>query len=148
MRLEVDLMVYKRRLSPLRVTLEKITIKLGNESTHILTYFPQSPINFSKFRRKSERIIRELSRGAKKLRIESPSDIIWSKWVNYEYLEAHYVCWVDSEDLMKVGMGRELKSVVKSFINRRITKIYTRNPSKPKSDMEYRKRAYYGKCKR
>jgi hypothetical protein len=70
MKLEVDITVYKRRISPLRVTLEKITIKLGDKSDHSLSYFPEPTINFAKFKRDPGRIIRELNRGADNLRIE------------------------------------------------------------------------------
>lgn len=147
MRLEVDITVYKRRISPLRVTLEKITIKLGDESDRSLSYSPKSPINFAKFKRDPGRIIRELNRGADNLRIESNQDV-WSTWTSYDYLEVHYIYWIDSRDLMKVRMRKDMKNTVNAWIGYSIVKEYKPKPSREKSQMEYRKRMYNGKCKK
>ena len=147
MKLEVDITVYKRRISPLRVTLEKITIKLGDKSDHSLSYFPESAINFAKFKRDPGRIIRELNRGADNLRIE-PNQGFWSTWASYDYLEVHYVYWIDSGDLMKVRMRKDIKNTVNAWLGTRTVKEYKRNPPKELSQMELRKRMYNGKCKR
>jgi hypothetical protein len=70
----------------------------------------------------------------------------YSPWTPWDCVDAEKEFEISSFDLFKVRFSREQRRMVEKALDLKIT--YTKNPSKPKSDMEYRKRAYYGKCKR
>lgn len=68
------------------------------------------------------------------------------RWTDLEEIEKEFE--ISSFDLVKVRFSREQRRIVEKALDGKLKTIYTKNPSKPKSQMEYRKRAYYGKCKK
>ena len=74
-------------------------------------------------------------------------DMAWSSYA-YDITEETHVLWIGSSDLDRVKFSLEQRKIVKKALEGKLKRDFTHNPSKPKSDMEYRKRAYYGKCKR
>ena len=109
----------------------------------------QRPITFQKFGRTTERIIREINKNLSSIIfLQHVSDFI--AWLpTYSYAsEITYVFYLGSADLERIKFSREQRKIVKRALDGNLKSLYTRNPSKPKSDMEYRKRAYYGKCKK
>jgi hypothetical protein len=69
-------------------------------------------------------------------------------FTSWEWEETEEEFEISSFDLFKVRFSGEQRRIVEKALDGKLKKTYTKNPSKPKSDMEYRKRAYYGKCKR
>jgi hypothetical protein len=72
----------------------------------------------------------------------------YSRWIDCGYEEIGKEFEISSFDLFKVRFSGEQRRIVEKALDGKLKTAYTKNPSKPKSDMEYRKRAYYGKCKR
>jgi hypothetical protein len=72
----------------------------------------------------------------------------YRKWPGWGYEEIEKEFEISSSDLLKVKFSREKFRIVERELDGKLRTTYTRNPSKPKSQMEYRKRAYYGKCKK
>ena len=118
-----------------------------SENCRFVVYL-QRPITFQKFGRTTERIIREINKNLSSITfLQHTSDFI--AWPTYSYAsEITYVFYLGSADLERIKFSREQRKIVKRALDGNLKSLYTRNPSKPKSDMEYRKRAYYGKCKK
>ena len=107
----------------------------------------QSSLNFHKFGRSSERIVRELNKYVRSINFLHSSDYIdRSFYAAYDITVETHVLWIDSSDLYRVKFSLEQRKIVKKALDGNLK--FSHNPPKPKSDMEYRKRAYYGKCKR
>ena len=119
-----------------------------SENCRFVVYL-QRPITFQKFGRTTERIIREINKNLSSITfLQHTSDFIaWQPTYSYAS-EITYVFYLDSADLERIKFSREQRKIVKRALDGNLKSLYTRNPSKPKSDMEYRKRAYYGKCKK
>ena len=119
-----------------------------SENCRFVVYL-QRPITFQKFGRTTERIIREINKNLSSIIfLQHASDFI--AWSTYSYAsEITYVFYLGSADLERIKFSREQRKIVKRALDGNLKSLYTtRNPSKPKSQMEYRKRAYYGKCKK
>ena len=146
MKLPVDVTVYKRFESQQYSRIE--TIKISFLNLHII-YSPKKPlVNFAKFKRTPERIIRLLNREPNKIILETPSDIwLWSDW-NEDKIIHHHFLQIDSYDLLKVKLRKEQRKIINREIDEVIKRRFIHNPPKKASEMEYRKRAYYGKCKK
>lgn len=133
------------KIKALRNTVRSIEITLSETCKLAVTI--QSPLNFNKFRRSSERIVRELNKYVRSINfLHSPDDMAWSSY-NYGITEETHVLWIGSSNLDRVKFSLEQRKIVKNALNGKLRDLVI-NPSKPKSDMKYRKRAYYGKCKR
>ena len=128
----------------LRSTVQSIEIILSKTCKLVVTI--QRPLNFHKFGRSSERIVRELNKYVRSINFLHPSDLSFLAWSSYA--EETHVLWIGSSDLDRVKFSLEQRKIVKNALNGKLKRDFSHNPSKPKSDMEYRKRAYYGKCKR
>jgi len=127
-------------------TVQSIEITLSETCKLVVTI--QRPLNFHKFGRSSERIVRELNKYVKSINfLHSPDYMAWSSYA-YDITEETHVLWIGSSDLDRVKFSSEQRRIVEKALNEKLKTTYTHNPSKPKSQMEYRKRAYYGKCKK
>ena len=127
----------------LRSTVQSIEITLSETCKLAVTI--QRPLNFHKFGRSSERIVRELNKYVRNINfLHSPDYMAWSS----DITEETHVLWIGSSDLDRVKFSLEQRKIVKKALDGKLKRDFSHNPSKPKSDMEYRKRAYYGKCKR
>ena len=89
------------------------------------------------------RVLNLYKKGINFLRVQDYS--AWKSW-GWEEIEKEFE--ISSSDLFKVRFSREQKQIVENALDSKLKKTYTKNPSKEKSQMEYRKRAYYGKCKK
>ena len=69
-------------------------------------------------------------------------------WTYFEWEKIEKEFEIGYFDLFKVRFSREQRQIVEKELNGKLKTTYTKNPSKPKSQMEYRLRAYYGKCKK
>lgn len=125
-------------------TVRSIEITLSKTCKLVVTI--QRPLNFRKFRRSSERIVRELNKYVRSINfLQSPD---YMTWYSYDIAEETHVLWIGSSDLDRVKFSSDQRKIVRRALDGKLKRDFTHNPSKPKSDMEYRKRAYYGKCKR
>ena len=115
-----------------------------SENCRFVVYL-QRPITFQKFGRTTERIIREINKNLSSITFLH-SDFM--TWYSYDSVEITYMFYLGSADLERIKFSGEQRKIVKRALDGNLKSLYTRNPSKPKSDMEYRKRAYYGKCKK
>ena len=130
----------------LRSTVQSIEITLSETCRLAVTI--QRPLNFHKFGRSSERIVRELNKYIRNINfLHSPKYADWYSHA-YDITEEIHVLWIGSSDLDRVKFSLEQRKIVKKALEGKPNRDFTHNPSKPKSEMEYRKRAYYGKCKR
>lgn len=130
----------------LRRTVKSIEITLSETCKLVVTI--QRPLNFHKFRRSSERIVRELNKYVMSINfLPSSNYIAWTSYA-YDITEETHVLWIGFSDLDRVKFSLEQRKIVKKALDEKLKRDFSHNPSKPKSDMEYRKRAYYGKCKR
>ena len=131
----------------LRSTVQSIEITLSETCKLVVTI--QRPLNFHKFGRSSERIVRELNKYVRSINFlhHSSDYMVWSSYA-YDITEETHVLWIGSSDLDRVKFSLEQRKIVKKALDGKLKRDFSHNPSKPKSDMEYRKRAYYGKCKR
>jgi hypothetical protein len=120
-----------------------------SENCRFVVYL-QRPITFQKFGRTTERIIREINKNLSSITFlqHSTDFIAWWYTYSYAYPEITYVFYLGSADLERIKFSGEQRKIIKRALDGNLKSLYTRNPSKPKSDMEYRKRAYYGKCKK
>jgi hypothetical protein len=154
MRLETKVTVIKKRPYNLflvdeekkKVThhiVQSLEVTLS-ENCKFVVYL-QRPITFQKFGRTTERIIREINKNLNSITFLHPDFMAWSS-SSCDSVEITYVFYLGSADLERIKFSGEQRKIVKKALDGNL--IYTRNPSKPKSDMEYRKRAYYGKCKK
>ena len=117
-----------------------------SENCRFVVYL-QRPITFQKFGRTTERIIREINKNLSSITfLQHASDFM--AWSTYSYVTTYVYFYLGSADLERIKFSGEQRKIVKRALDGNLKSLYTRNPSKPKSDMEYRKRAYYGKCKR
>ena len=112
-----------------------------NENCRFVVYL-QRPITFQKFGRTTERIIREINKNLSSITFLQHASY-FMVWSNYSY-----VFYLSSADLERIKFSGEQRKIVKRALDGNLKNLYTRNPSKTKSQMEYRKRAYYGKCKK
>ena len=128
----------------LRSTVQSIEITLSETCKLAITI--QRPLNFNKFRRSSERIVRELNKYVRSINFLHSSNYI--DLPTFDIMEETHVLWIGSSDLDRVKFSLEQRKIVKKALDGKLKRDFSHNPSKPKSDMEYRKRAYYGKCKR
>lgn len=129
-----------------RSTVQSIEITLSETCKLAVTI--QRPLNFHKFGRSSERIVRELNKYVRSIIFLPSPDYMDRSSYAYDIMKEAYVLWIGSSDLDHVKFSLEQRKIVKKALNGKLKRDFTHNPSKPKSDMEYRKRAYYGKCKR
>ena len=128
-------------------TVQSIEITLTETCKLVVTI--QRPLNFHKFGRSSERIVRELNKYVRSISCLHSSDYIdRSFYAAYVFTKETHVFWIDSSDLYRVKFSLEQRKIVKKALDGNLKRDFSHNPPKPKSDMEYRKRAYYGKCKR
>lgn len=157
MRLETKVTVFKKlkpeyyygfnddetKTKTLRSTVQSIEITLSETCKLAVTI--QRPLNFHKFGRSSERIVRELNKYVRSINFLHYSSYYMP---SYDITRETHVLWIGSSDLDRVKFSLEQRKIVKKELNGKLKRDFSHNPSKPKSDMEYRKRAYYGKCKR
>lgn len=130
----------------LRSIVQSIEITLSETCKFVVTI--QKPLNFHKFKRSSERIVRELNKYVRSINfLQSPDYMAWPSY-SYDITKETHVLWIYSSDLDHVKFSLEQRKIVRKELDGMLKRRFSRNPSKPKSDMEYRKRAYYGKCKR
>ena len=145
--LEVDILVLESFLKDKKYSrVKRISISLGKEAKHRLICILNCSINVHKFKRTSSRIIREFNKNIVGGVVVESVRGYWSYYGGL--LERHYSCEICSSDLSKIKLNKSYRNIVKSELNRRILKEYVKNPSKPVSEMELRKRFYYGKCKK
>jgi hypothetical protein len=148
MKLEIDIVVCKDNFR-LDSKIANIVIKLGNLSKLSLSYTPVPILNFNKFKRSPERIIREINKGIHSIVFESSNTItVLSFWSGFDSIETHHIFWIDEEDLSKLKLRKDQRAIVNGELGRKKVKYTVKKPSREKSQMEYRKRAYYGKCKK
>ena len=159
MRLETKVIVIKKSLNNLflvddgeekkKVThhiVQSLEVTLS-ENCRFVVYL-QRPITFQKFGRTTERIIREINKNLSSITfLQHPDFMVWSPY-SCDSVEITYVFYLGSADLERIKFSGEQRKIIKKALDGNLKSLYTRNPSKPKSDMEYRKRAYYGKCKK
>jgi hypothetical protein len=127
------------------ITVQSIEVTLSE--TCKLMVSMQRPIDFHKFDRSAERIVRELNKYVRSINIIRPPDYMaWSSY-SYDIVEETFVLWIGSSDLDNVKFSGEQRKIVKRALDGKIKDLYTRNPSKEKSQMVYRARGYRGKCK-
>ena len=136
MKLLTRIFVYKNKLC----LVTRITINFGGNLA--LSFIPRPFLSFNKFKREPRRIIREINKGI--LQYNNP-DFSYSE-INVNYKIYNY--WIDYADLSKLKLQKDLRKKVNEVLEGYIKKKYVKKPSREKSQMEYRKRAYYGKCKR
>ena len=117
----------------LRRTVQSIEITLSE--TCKLIVIIQRPLNFHKY-------VRSINF------LHSSDYLDRSFYAAYDITVETHVFWIDSSDLYRVKFSLEQRKIVKKALDRNLKRDFSHNPPKPKSDMEYRKRAYYGKCKR
>lgn len=144
MRLKVKVTILRKRYTPSSIV-QSLEIFL-NDQTKIMLYL-QRPTSSYKFRHSSERVVRALNmykKGIEFLRVQE----YYGRWTSWDCVDAEKEFEISSFDLFKVRFSREQRRMVEKALDGKLKTTYTKNPSKPKSDMEYRKRAYYGKCKR
>ena len=144
MKLKAKVTILRKRSTPSSIV-QSLEIFL-NDQTKIMLFL-QRPTSSHKFRHNSEKIVRVLNmykRGINFLRVRDCYDT-WTSW-EWEETEKEFEIW--SSDLSKIKFSGEQRKIVKRALDGNLKSLYTRNPSKPKSQMEYRKRAYYGKCKK
>ena len=122
-----------------------IEVILSNKCSFIVRL--QRHIGFHKFRCTAERIVREINKNISEVAFYNPQymDVDHEVWMTSTEDDT-CTFYLESPDLDKIKFSREHMKIVRKELEERYT--YTKNPSKPKSDMEYRKRAYNGKCKR
>ena len=105
--------------------------------------------DFRKFKRTPERIIREINKNLENIQFFSTSGgYYYAAWAPYEYEATDYVVYLEESDIEKVKLEKERKNKIRNALNTKPKKGVVYNPSKDKPEMEYRKRAYYGKCKK
>ena len=144
MRLEVKITILRKKPTSSSIV-HSLVIFLNNQ-TKIILYL-QRPISSHKFKYSSERLVRVLNMYKKEiefLRIQDCYDV----WTYFEWEKIEKEFEIGYFDLFKVRFSREQRQIVKKELNGKLKTTYTKNPSKPKSQMEYRMRAYYGKCKK
>ena len=158
MRLETKVTVLKKlkpmyyygfdddEIKTLRRTVQSIEITLSETCKLVVTI--QRPLNFYKFGRSSERIVRELNKYVRSINFLQSPYYMNGYFHDYNTTEETHVLWIDSSDLYRVKFSLEQRKIVKKVLDGNLKRDFSHNPPKPKSDMEYRKRAYYGKCKR
>ena len=117
-----------------------------NGQTKIMLYL-QRPTSSHKFRHNSERIVRILNLYKKKIEFLRVQDY-YSTWTGWGCVNIEEEFEIGSSDLFKVRFSGEQRQIVEKALDVKLKTTYTKNPSKPKSQMEYRKRYYYGKCKK
>ena len=142
--LKVKVTILRKR-STLSSIVRSLEIFL-NDQTKIMLHL-QRPISSHKFRHSSGKIMRILNlykKGIEFLRVRDDYD--W--WTSWEWEEIEKEFEIGSSDLDRVKFSLEQRKIVKKALDGKLKRDFSHNPSKPKSDMEYRKRAYYGKCKR
>ena len=134
-----------RKISTLSSIVQSLEIFL-NDQTKIMLHL-QRPTSSHKFRYSSERVVRVLNmykKGINFLRIQN----YYSAWRSWDWEEIEKEFEISSSDLFKVRFSTEQRQIVENALDGKLKKTYTKNPSKEKSQMEYRKRYYYGKCKK
>lgn len=144
MRLKVKVTILREKSTSSSIV-EGLEIFL-NDGVKIMLHL-QRPISSHKFRYSLERIVRALNlhkKGIGFFRVQECYNA-WTSW-GWERIEKEFE--ISSSDLFKVKFSRDQRQIVEKELDGKLRKIYTKNPSKPKSQMEYRKRAYYGKCKK
>jgi len=134
------------KIKTLRSTVQSIEITLSETCKLAVTI--QRPLNFHKFGRSSERIVRELNKYVRSINFLHSPDYMDCAVYAYDITKYTHVLWIGSSDLDSVKFSLEQRRIVKKALDGKLMRDFSHNPSKPKSDMEYRKRAYYGKCKR
>ena len=150
MKLEIDIVVCKDNFR-LDSKIANIVIKFGDLSKLSLSYTPVPILNFNKFKRSPERIIREINKGIHSIVFESSNTTtglsFWSGF-GFDSIETHHIFWIDKEDLSKLKLRKDQRAIVNGELGRKKVKYKVKKTSREKSQMEYRKRAYYGKCKK
>lgn len=141
MKLKVKVTILKKKSTPSSI-IQRLEIFL-NDKTKIVLHL-QRPTSSHKFRHSPEKIVRVLNLYKKGIEFLSVQ-VYYNSWTTWDCVDIKKEFEISSSDLLKVRFFREQRRIVEKALD---GKIYIKNPSKPKSDMEYRKRAYYGKCKR
>jgi hypothetical protein len=103
------------------------------------------PTSSHKFRYSAERVVRILNLNKEGIGVIRDYYSIQTYW-ELEKTEEEFE--ISSFDLFKVRFSGEQRRIVEKALDGKLKTTYTKNLSKPKSQMEYRKRAYYGKCKK
>ena len=148
MKLEVDITVCKDNFR-LDSKIVDIVIKLGDLSKLSLSYTPVPILSFNKFKRSPERIIREINKGINSIVFKSTDLSLWCGYGGFfNSTEEHHIFRIDEEDLSKLKLRKDQRAIVNGELGRKKVKYTVKKLSREKSQMEYRKRAYYGKCKR
>jgi hypothetical protein len=153
MKLETRITVYKKKDSGVYSRLiagspdyHIDTIEVIISDTFRIFVHPQKPTDFRKFKRTPERIIHEINKNRRNIQLFSYG--YYSAWIPYEYEATNYVVYLEESDIEKVKLKMEEKNKIRNSLNVIPKKGAVYNPSKDKPEMEYRKRAYYGKCKK
>ena len=95
----------------LRSTVQSIEITLSETCRLVVTI--QKPLNFHKFERSSERIVRELNKYVRSINfLHSPDYRVWSSF-DYEITEETHVFWIGSSDLDCVKFWLEQRKIVR-----------------------------------
>ena len=144
MRLKVKVTILKKRSTP-SSTIQSLDIFL-NDQTKIVLHL-QRPTSSHKFRHSSEKVVRVLNLYKKGIEFLEVRDY-FSTWIGWDWEEIEKEFEIGSSDLDRVKFSLEQRKIVKKALDGKLKRDFSHNPSKPKSDMEYRKRAYYGKCKK
>jgi len=143
MRLKVKATILRKKSIPSSIV-RSLEIFLNGQIKIVLHL--QRPTSSHKFRHSSERVVRILNMYKKGINFLRVLDNFIVRWTDLEEIEKEFE--ISSFDLVKVRFSREQRRIVEKALDGKLKTIYTKNPSKPKSQMEYRKRAYYGKCKK
>ena len=144
MRLKVRVTVLRKNSTPSSIV-QSLEIFL-NDQTKIMLYL--RPTSSHKFRYNSEKVVRVLNLYKKGIDFWMVRDDYYDWRTSWEWEEIEKEFEISSSDLFKVRFSGEQRRIVEKALDGKLKTTYTKNPSKPKSQMEYRKRAYYGKCKR
>ena len=157
MKLGVDLSVYRKIRSFYSSTsyeyLKKIdkasvsAIRIYIDEQHLIECYLKVGRSYSKFRRTSENIIHVLNLNSTQIRV---SKEVWIRWTPYDLTEYHEKLEIDSSYLLSnltIPSSYD-RNLVINLLEKKRLKTYVTKPRKEKSQMEYRKRAYYGKCKK
>ena len=144
MRLKVKVTILRKRPT-LSSIVQSLEIFLNDQIK--ITLYLQRPTSSHKFRYNSERVVKILNlykKGINFLRVQD----CYGSWTSWDWEETEEEFEISSFDLFKIRFSREQRQIIEKALVGKLKTTYTKNPSKPKSQMEYRKRAYYGKCKK
>lgn len=130
------------------ITVNTIEIFLNDTDTKKIFVQVRKTTSYHKFKRTAPRIIHEVNKNLDTTTFHRETHEMWSSYYNEEELECFL--YIDSSDLSNIRFSESQRREIKEALDRQIKTKYqtSHNPSKSPSQMELRKRAYYGKCKK